>query len=143
MGLEVNDRCIELLERRRLPYRKVTDAAPRLPCADHEFDQGICIEVLEHIENPGPFLSEIVRVIRNRALFSVPNLEVLPYFKDWETVPWHLLEADHKNFFTRSSLRNLLEQHFARVEVFSYAEHPLRTRDEITLHGHLFAIADV
>ena len=141
MGLEVSDQCIELLKRRGLPYRKVTDPTPHFPCADREFDQAICIEVLEHIENTGPFLSEIARVIRGRALFSVPNLEVLPYLKDWDTVPWHLLEGSHVNFFTRTSLRNLLERHFARVEVFSYAEHPLRTRDEISLHGHLFAIA--
>ncbi|MEY2540843.1 MAG: hypothetical protein QOI22_445 [Verrucomicrobiota bacterium] len=142
MGLEVNDRCFELLERRRLPFRKLTDATPRFPCADHEFDHAICIEVLEHIKDPGPFLGEIARVIRGRALFSVPNLEVLPYLKDWEAVPWHLLEGTHVNFFTRTSLRTLLEQYFRRVEVFSYAEHPLRTRDEIALHAHLFAIAE-
>ena len=77
-----------------------------------------------------------------QALFSVPNIEVIPYFKDWETVPWHMLEGDHKNFFTRTSLHELLALHFPRVEVFSYAEHPLRTRDGIALHAHLFAIAD-
>jgi len=82
MGLEVNNRCFELLERRQLPYRKLTDATPRFPCADHEFDHAICIEVLEHIKDPGPFLSEIARTIRGRALFSVPNMEVLPYLKD-------------------------------------------------------------
>jgi len=98
--------------------------------------------VLEHIKDPGPFLSEIARTIRGRALFSVPNMEVLPYLKDWETVPWHLLEGTHVNFFTRTSLRNLLVQNFRQVEVFSYAEHPLRTRDEIALHAHPFAIAD-
>jgi hypothetical protein len=57
-------------------------------------------------------------------------------------VPWHLLEADHKNFFTRASLHALLRKHFARVEVFSYAAHPLPTPDEVPLHVHLFAIAE-
>ena len=57
-------------------------------------------------------------------------------------VPWHLLEADHKNFFTRGNLGGVLRNHFARVEVFSYADHPLRTPDGIALHGHLFAVAD-
>jgi hypothetical protein len=32
--------------------------------------------------------------------------------------------------------------HFSRVEVFSYIEHPLRTRDGIALHAHLCAVAD-
>lgn len=141
LGLEQSDHCITLLERRQLPHRKLQAADPRFPCLDREFDHAVCIEVLEHIENPESFLSEIARVVRGRALFSVPNTEVLPFLKDWEVVPWHLLEADHKNFFTRTSLRELLKKYFARVEVFSYGEHPLRTRDGAALHVHLFAVA--
>ena len=141
LGLEKNDHCIALLERRQLPHRKLQDASTRFPCLDREFDHAICVEVLEHVETPEFFLSEIARVIGGRALFSVPNMEVLPFLKDWEVAPWHLLEADHKNFFTRTSLRELLNKYFARVEVFSYGEHPLRTRDEIALHVHLFAVA--
>jgi SAM-dependent methyltransferase len=141
-GLEVDQDCLERLEQRGLPFRKTTSETARFPCADEEFDEAICIEVLEHIERPEPFLEEISRVVRQRALFSVPNIEVIPYFKDWETVPWHMLEGDHRNFFTRTSLRELLAPHFSRVEVFSCIEHPLRTRDGIALHAHLCAVAD-
>jgi SAM-dependent methyltransferase len=141
-GLEVNPNCLELLEQRGLPFRKTIPGKERFPWEDEEFDEAICIEVLEHIEHPKPFLEEISRTIRKRALFSVPNIEVIPYFKDWETVPWHMLEGDHKNFFTRTSLHELLAAHFSRVEVFSYSEHPLRTRDGIVLHAHLCAVAD-
>jgi len=142
IGFEVNPGCLQLLEQRGLPFRKTAPEAARFPCADQEFDEAICIEVLEHIEHLEQFLEEISRVVSRRALFSVPNIEVIPYFKDWETVPWHLLEGDHKNFFTRTSLRELLAPHFSRVEVFSYMEHPLRTRDGIALHAHLCAVAD-
>jgi SAM-dependent methyltransferase len=141
-GLEVDPDCLQVLEQRGLPFRKTTRKTERFPCADEEFDEAICIEVLEHIEHPEPFVEEISRVVRQRALFSVPNIEVIPYFKDWETVPWHMLEGDHKNFFTRTSLRELLAPHFSRVEVFSYIEHPLRTREGIALHAHLCAVAD-
>ena len=142
LGLETSAHCLQLLDDRKLPYRKVDEQSAALPCAAAEFDSAICIEVLEHIERADAFLGEIARSIRTRALFSVPNMEVIPYFSAWQVVPWHLLEADHKNFFTRSSLRELLTRHFARVEVFSYAEHPLRTPDGIPLHLHLFAVAE-
>ena len=141
-GIEVNPDCLQLLEQRGLPFRKTEPQKGRFPCLDEEFDEAICIEVLEHIEHPEPFLKEISRIVRHRAIFSVPNIEVIPYFKDWETVPWHMLEGDHKNFFTRTSLHKLLALHFSRVEVFSYAEHPLRTGDGIALHAHLCAVAD-
>lgn len=141
-GLEVNPYCLELLQQRGLPFRRTEAGTTPFPCETAEFDAAICIEVLEHIAEPEFFLSEIARVVRRRALFSVPNLEVLPYFKDWEAVPWHMLEADHKNFFTRTNLRALLAPHFGRVEIFSCIEYPLRTRDGVPLFAHLFAVAD-
>lgn len=142
LGLEANAYCCEILERRKLPFRRVNSETAQLPGADSEFDCAICIEVLEHVANSAEFVAEIARLARKRALFSVPNLELLPYTHDWGVVPWHLLEADHKNFFTRASLRAVLMKSFRSVEVFSYGEHSLRTRDGIPLHVHLFAIAD-
>lgn len=141
LGLEANPHCCEILTRRQLPFRKVDLDAARLPCADAEFDCAICIEVLEHTKDPETFAAEIARIIRACALFSVPNMELLPYLHDWRVVPWHLLEGDHKNFFTRSSLRALLSRFFSRVEIFSYGEHPLRTRDDVPVYVHLFAVA--
>ena len=88
------------------------------------------------------FAAEIARIVTRRALFSVPNMELLPYLHDWRVVPWHLLEGDHKNFFTRASLHALLAGFFRRVEIFPYGEHPLRTRDGVSLYVHLFAVAD-
>jgi SAM-dependent methyltransferase len=140
-GLEVNSYCWEILERRNLPFRKTGETASAFPVRPAEFDYAICVEVLEHIRQVDGFLSEVSRAIRGRALFSVPNIEVIPYFHAWQVVPWHLLEADHKNFFTRGSLQALLKKYFAHVEVFSYAEHPLPTPDGVPLHVHLFAIA--
>ncbi|MFN2623305.1 MAG: class I SAM-dependent methyltransferase [Chthoniobacterales bacterium] len=142
LGLEANKHCCDILTRRRLPFRKVDLAAVRLPATDGEFDSAICIEVLEHTKDSETFAGEIARIIRRRALFSVPNLELLPYLHDWRVVPWHLLEGDHKNFFTRGSLHALLSRFFRHVEIFPYGEHPLRTRDGVPLYVHFFAVAD-
>lgn len=142
LGLEANAHCGEILERRQLPFRKVDLESNRLPCADQEFDCAICIEVLEHTKDPETFVREIARIIRRRALFSVPNMELLPYLHDWGVVPWHLLEGDHKNFFTRASLAGLLSRFFRGVEIFPYGQHALRTRDGVPLFVHFFAVAD-
>ncbi|HEX4639879.1 MAG TPA: class I SAM-dependent methyltransferase [Chthoniobacterales bacterium] len=142
LGLEANAHCCGILERRQLPFRKVDLESNRLPCADAEFDCAICIEVLEHTKDPETFVREIARISRRHALFSVPNLELLPYLHDWRVVPWHLLEGDHKNFFTRASLGALLHRFFRHVEIFPYGEHPLRTRDGVPLFVHFFAVAD-
>ena len=142
LGLEANAHCCEILKRRQLPFRPVDVDSLRLPCNDAEYDSAICIEVLEHTKDPETFAAEIARVIRGRALFSVPNMELLPYLHDWRVVPWHLLEGDHKNFFTRASLRRLLSHSFRNIEIFPYGEHPLRTRDDVPLYVHLFAVAD-
>jgi 2-polyprenyl-3-methyl-5-hydroxy-6-metoxy-1,4-benzoquinol methylase len=142
LGIEVNEYCCQLLEKRGLPFRRSDSETGRFPCADLEFDDAICIEVLEHTADPGSFLAELARCTKYRALFSVPNMEVIPCFSERQVVPWHLLEGDHKLFFTRSSLRELLLRYFARVEVFSYADHALPTLEGIPLHVHLFAIAD-
>jgi len=142
LGLEANAHCCEILKRCQLPFRPVDVDSPGLPCNDAEFDSAVCIEVLEHTKDPETFAAEIARIIRGRALFSVPNMELLPYLHDWRVVPWHLLEGDHKNFFTRASLRHLLSRHFRSVEIFPYGEHPLRTRDGVPLYVHLFAVAD-
>lgn len=143
LGLEASSHCCDILLRRQLSFRRVNLESRHLPCADGEWDCAVCIEVLEHVKDPDVFLREIARVIRGRALFSVPNMEVLPYFHGWRVVPWHLLEGDHKNFFTRSSLRSLLREYFRHVEIFSYGEHPLKTRDGIPVYVHLWAVADI
>ena len=142
LGLESNDYCCGILQRRQLPFRVVDLESRMLPCADSEWDCAICIEVLEHVQDPESFVREIARIASHRALFSVPNMELLPFLYDWRVVPWHLLEGDHKNFFTRGSLRGLLAPYFRRLEIFSYGEHPLKTRDGVPLHVHLFAVAD-
>lgn len=140
-GVEVNPTCCAELARLGLPHRQVDGT--HLPFADGAFASAICIEVLEHIADPAPFLSEVRRVTAQRLLVSVPNVEVIPYLQDRRVVPWHLLEGDHKNFFVRPSLRTLLARHFRHVEVIAYAPLPLPTSEGLPLYNHLFAICDV
>jgi SAM-dependent methyltransferase len=141
LGVEVSERECAELAKRALPHVRAA-AGAALPFSHQMFDAAICIEVLEHIAEPDPFIAEIRRIAK-RLLVSVPNIELLPYLSPHMAVPWHMLEADHKNFFTRWGLRGLLRRHFGRVEIVDYAPAPLPTVEGTTLYYHLFAIADV
>lgn len=139
LGAEVDpDDCAELA-RLGLPHRQVDGQT--LPFADGAFEAALCLEVLEHIAEPRAFLAEVKRVAPRQLLVSVPNCELLGYLWDHLATPWHMLEADHKNFFTRWSLGALLGQFYGHVELRFHTPCPLRTIEGTPLHYHLFAIA--
>jgi SAM-dependent methyltransferase len=79
-----------------------------MPFADASFDSAICIEVLEHAENPDQLIAEIARILKDRSLLLL-------------TVPWsarrHHIPHDYHRF-TRERLSQLFQQHgFVEVEI--------------------------
>lgn len=141
LGAEVKPSDCAELARAGLPHRQIDGRT--LPFDAGAFANVMCIEVLEHIAEPASFLAEIRRVARKRFLVSVPNAELIPYLHRFGVVPWHMLEGDHKNFFTRSSLRRVLGEFFRNVEVLTYGPLPLSSPEGLPLHNHLFAICEV
>lgn len=144
-GCEINSDFLEKIQGQGLDCRAIrAPAFPSqdytLPARDSEFDAAIAIEVLEHVRNPDLFLKEISRVVKGRAILSVPNMETLPFLADRLAAPWHLLERDHHNFFTRFNLQPLLRRYFPKVDVLEYGTQPLRSPDGIPLAYHLMAI---
>ena len=139
MGAEVDTADCAELARLGLPHRHVDGRT--LPFADASFDSALCLEVLEHLDDPTSVLREIHRVAPRQLLISVPNCELLGYLWDHLATPWHMLEADHKNFFTRHSLGALLRPFYANVELGFHTPYPLRTVEDTPLHYHLFAVA--
>lgn len=138
-GAEVNAADCAELARLGLPHRHVDGRT--LPFTDAAFDAALCLEVLEHIDEPRPFLAEIRRVAPRRLIVSVPNCELLGYLWDHLATPWHMLEATHVNFFTRWSLGALLREFYPRVELRFHTPYPLRTHEGTPLHYNLLAIA--
>lgn len=139
LGAEVDANDCGELARFGLPYRQVDGR--NLPFADGEFEAALCLEVLEHIDEPHAFLAELRRVAPRQLIVSVPNCELLGYLWDYRATPWHMLEADHRNFFTRWSLGALLREFYGRVEVGFHTPYPLRTIEGTPLHYHLLATA--
>ena len=139
LGAEVDAADCAELTRLGLPHHHVDGRS--LPFADAAFDAALCLEVLEHLDDPAAVLREIHRVAPRKLLVSVPNCELLGYLWDHLATPWHMLEADHKNFYTRHSLGALLRPFYAQVELGFHTPYPLRTVEGTPLHYHLFAVA--
>lgn len=139
LGAEIDAADCAELARLGLPHHHVDGRT--LPFANGAFDAALCLEVLEHIEEPRPFLREVHRVAPRQLIVSVPNCELLGYLWDHLATPWHMLESTHVNFFTRWSLGALLREFYPRVELRFYNPYPLKTVEGTPLHYNLLAIA--
>jgi SAM-dependent methyltransferase len=117
-GLDVTalDVMPEYVERARaLGVRADRYDGERLPLADDSVDTVFMLEVIEHLEDPAALLREARRVARRNVLLSTPNCT-----QSFERVPIefsHMLEVDHKQFFTVDSLRELLDGVFGSCVV--------------------------
>ena len=81
-----------------------------LPLEDGSVDTVILLEVLEHLDDPARLLREARRVARGGVLVTTPNCT-----QDFGAVPVefsHMLDVDHRQFFTETSLKRLLDDTF-------------------------------
>ena len=118
-GIEIKRQpVIDALIENAAPYITLYDGQIPLPYANNAFESGICYEVLEHVDNYETVIAELARIIRKRLIITVPDISAIPLLHRHNVVPWHLLESTHLNFFTQSSLSDLLKKYFSRVELF-------------------------
>ena len=84
-----------------------------LPFQDGRFDAVVSFQVIEHVDEPDGYLSEIVRVLRpgGRAIFTTPNKAIR---LDPGIAPWN---KHHIQEFTHQELRDVLTSYFARVRI--------------------------
>jgi 2-polyprenyl-3-methyl-5-hydroxy-6-metoxy-1,4-benzoquinol methylase len=81
-----------------------------VPLRDGSVDTVILLEVVEHLDDPARLLHEARRVARRNVLVTTPNCT-----QDFGEVPVefsHMLDVDHRQFFTEASLRELLDDVF-------------------------------
>jgi SAM-dependent methyltransferase len=138
-GVEIDPADCAELKRLGLPHQQVDGVT--LPFADGAFASALCLEVLEHIEEPHAFLREVKRVAPRQLIVSVPNCELLGYLWDHLATPWHMLESTHVNYFTRWSLGALLREYYPQNELRFHTPNPLQTIERTPLHYNLLAIA--
>ena len=91
----------------------------KLPYLDHSFDLVICLEVVEHLEDPEGALSELARISNKYVIISTPNeplwriLNVLrgKYWRHFGNTPGHI------NHWSKSGLRKLVFKYFDIIAV--------------------------
>jgi SAM-dependent methyltransferase len=116
-GLEMRRDVIEQSISTELAARiTLYDGKFPVPFPDNRFESVICSEVLEHIPDYQTAMSEIARISSANLLLTVPNASAIPLGHRHGSVPWHLMEATHVNFFTQESLGELLRPYFSKIE---------------------------
>jgi ubiquinone/menaquinone biosynthesis C-methylase UbiE len=114
VALDINEAYVRIATRRLGVSAAVFDGT-RIPLPDKSVDSVMMIEVLEHVRDPSILLAEVARVARKGLIASVPNCT--QSFAPAPVVFEHMLDVDHKNFFTVESLTDLLRRNFAKVDI--------------------------
>ena len=77
-GIELDQAALERARTRCPEARLVRGDGYALPVRSGSYDLVLCLEVLEHLEDPSRALDEILRVTRRGCLLSVPHE---PFFR--------------------------------------------------------------
>ena len=116
-GLEMGSDVIrQAIPAGRAQLITLYDGSFPTPFPDGRFRSVVCSEVLEHIPDYQAALRDIVRIVSEKVLFTVPNASAIPIGFRHGSVPWHLMESTHVNFFTQESLEHALRPYFSQIE---------------------------
>ena len=105
---------------RRFPAITVTrQSVYDLPFDDGAFELVLCLEVLEHLEDPGAAVTELARVSSGRLIVSVPHE---PWFRIGSLLRGNYVtnlgnHPEHVNHWTAASLRLFLESRAELLEL--------------------------
>lgn len=113
-----------LMATAKLQTRQLT-LVDQLPCADASFDVVTMLAVLEHLEHPDAILREIARVLKpaGRLVLTVPSNAAKPVLEFLAYRVGVVSEAeirDHKRYFNRQSLTEILRGTGLAVETHRY-----------------------
>lgn len=123
IGIDVLPQTVSYAKRRFARSKKLSFLvadAHKLPFKDEEFDVVVCLETLEHVENPQQVLSEIKRVLKKSGylVVLVPSENLLfrmgwPIWVRWRGKVW---KDTHIHQFTGGQIVGLIKQSGFKIE---------------------------
>jgi ubiquinone/menaquinone biosynthesis C-methylase UbiE len=117
-GFDLDQRRVEICAQTVESADLFVANAHHIPMVDSSFDIVMCLETLEHVGEPFIAITEIARITRHYALFSVPNepwwrlgnMARLKYLKDFGNTPGHI------NHWTSGGFRKMIASQFKVVK---------------------------
>jgi glycosyltransferase involved in cell wall biosynthesis len=108
------------------------DGIGRLAQDTRQFDRVVVLDVLEHLRDPAKLLRELRTQLaaRGKLIVSVPNavnitVRLMMLFGQFSYSDRGILDWSHVRFFTRKTIRSLLEQNGYHVTARHYTVIPL------------------
>jgi SAM-dependent methyltransferase len=115
-GLEVSTAAASVAGR-IAPGRIVAGDGLRTPFRDDSFDAITLWDVLEHLSDPHSAMGEIARLLRPGGRLVLTTGDVGSFVARLSGASWHLYTLpEHLFFYTRKTLKKLLEAHGLQVE---------------------------
>jgi len=105
-GIDANPECIAWCQAQFPERQFAVGSVMALPFGDRSFDVVLCMEVLEHLQQPELAVRELARVTRNGVVLSVPfepifqagNLARGKYLPTWGNHPEHCQHWGRRSF---------------------------------------------
>jgi SAM-dependent methyltransferase len=110
-AIDLSEGAVEFTAQRFSSVEVTRASVYELPFEDEAFDLVVCLELLEHLEEPKGALAELARVSRQHVVVSVPHE---PWFRLGSLLRGKYVRGlgnhpEHVNHWNQRSLRALLE----------------------------------
>ena len=110
VGIDLNPESVEFARRRVRSADLSVGDVTALPFEDDRFETVLCLEVLEHLEDPGAAVTELARVCSSDLVISVPHE---PWFRLGSLARGKYIRGfgnhpEHINHWNPSSIRDIL-----------------------------------
>ena len=120
-NMDMMDISIDNLKiaKRYVKSNKICGSIYNLPFRDNAYDTIMCLEVLEHLDEPAKAFKEIKRVSRSYAVISVPNTLIfrMGNLLSLKNLSRFGEDRDHKISFNNRTFKKMLQREFRHVEV--------------------------